>query len=183
MPFVVVFSFLRHSGHLPPRSFSCLLPCSCCLRPQSLMPLLHSRPFQWLFPNVCPFQVSCTILSWLYHLRSCPLRHATFAQWVISLRVAANSFQSPQFPWVRIFLKTFPSAVPLLHDGTHTYGWQPTSCMIHNLLRSVPLALCVTLQAGCWSLCHYFHPWTSFTMASPLGTSQYSDSNSVSSDW
>jgi hypothetical protein len=98
VPFVVDLSFRRHSGHLPPRSFSRLLMPSCSRRPWSLMPLLHSGPFQCLFPDVRPFQVSCTTLSWLYVLRSCPLHCATLARWVISLRATASSFRSPQFP-------------------------------------------------------------------------------------
>jgi hypothetical protein len=35
------------------------------------------------------------------------LKLCTLAQRVIFLPAAANSFRSPQFPWVRIFLKTF----------------------------------------------------------------------------
>jgi hypothetical protein len=106
MPFMVVLSFLRHSGSLPPRSFIRLLPRSCSLRPLSRMHFFHSGPFQRLFPNVRPFRVSCTTFSWSYLLRSCPLLRATFVLWVI-LPAAANSFRGPQCPWVRIFLKSF----------------------------------------------------------------------------
>jgi hypothetical protein len=96
MPFVVVLSFLRHSGRLSPRSFIRLLPRSCCFRPRSLMPFLHCGPFQSLFPNVRPFRVSSPTVFWSYLLRSCPLP-------VILIPAAWD----PQFPWVRIFLMTF----------------------------------------------------------------------------
>jgi hypothetical protein len=62
------------------------------------MPLLHSGPFQRLFPNARPFRVSCTTLSWSHLLRSYPLRRATSVLWVILLPAAANSFRGPQFP-------------------------------------------------------------------------------------
>jgi hypothetical protein len=41
-----------------------------------------------------------------YLVTKFPLRRATPARRVIFLP-AANSFRGPQFPWVRIFLKTF----------------------------------------------------------------------------
>jgi hypothetical protein len=66
MLFVVVLSFLRHSSSLPPRSFICLLPCSCCLRPRSFVAFLHSGPFQRHFPNVHHLRVSCATLYWSY---------------------------------------------------------------------------------------------------------------------
>jgi hypothetical protein len=61
-PFVAVLSFLRYSGRLPPRSFIRLLPRICCLRPWSLMPLLHSGPFQTSLPER-PF-----FPGYLYHI-------------------------------------------------------------------------------------------------------------------
>jgi hypothetical protein len=69
------------------------LPCSCCFMPRSLMPLLHSRPFQRLILDVGPFGVLGATLSWSHLLQSCPLCCATFARCIISLRVAANSFR------------------------------------------------------------------------------------------
>jgi hypothetical protein len=63
------------------------------LRPLFLMALLHSGPFQLLFPYVRPFRVSCTTLSWSYILRSCPLRRTTFVLRDILLPAAANSFR------------------------------------------------------------------------------------------
>jgi hypothetical protein len=38
-------NFFRYRSCPPPRSSTTFLPCSCCLRPRSLMPVLHSRPF------------------------------------------------------------------------------------------------------------------------------------------
>jgi hypothetical protein len=102
-----VLSILRGRCRLVPGFFLHLLPRSSCPGPWSHIPLLHSGPFQRLFPNVRPFQVSCTTLSWSYLLWSCPLRHVTFVLWVILLPAAANSFHDPQFLWVQIFLKTF----------------------------------------------------------------------------
>jgi hypothetical protein len=165
------------------------------------MSLLHSGPFQRLFPNIRPFWDSCTTSPWSYVLRSCPMRRATFLLWVIVLLTVANSFCGPQFPWIRIFLKTYPlhhatdardtflhAAANSLRDpqspqvissgslrrlaatclplyrffiipknftaassvGTSRCSpscmQQPTPSGIHNLLRSFPLALCVTLQ-------------------------------------
>jgi hypothetical protein len=75
-----------------------LLLRSCCLRPRSLMTLLHSGPFQHLFRNVHPFRVLGATSSLF-----CLLRHATPAWWAILLRAAANSFQHPSLPWVNSF--------------------------------------------------------------------------------
>jgi hypothetical protein len=36
-----------------------------------------------------------------------PLRRATFARWVISLRATASPFHGSQFSWIRIFLTSF----------------------------------------------------------------------------
>jgi hypothetical protein len=63
-----------------------LLPRSCCLRPRSLMPLLHSGPFQRLFFSIHPFRVSCSTLSLVECLlMRFPLRRATPARRVIFL--------------------------------------------------------------------------------------------------
>jgi hypothetical protein len=101
MPFVVVFSFLRHSGRLSPTSFIRLLPRSCCFRPRSLMPFLHSGLFQRLFSSVHPFRVSSATSSWSYLLRSCHLHRATFALRVILIPAAAKGSTislGPNFP-------------------------------------------------------------------------------------
>jgi hypothetical protein len=98
MPFMVAFSFLGHSGSLLPRSFISLLPHRCCFKLRSLMPLLHSGPFQHLLLNVCPFRVSYATLSWSYLLQSCTLHHDTFVLWVILLPAATNSLRDSQFP-------------------------------------------------------------------------------------
>jgi hypothetical protein len=124
-----VFSILRHSCRLVPGFFIHLLPRSCCLKHLSLMPLLHSGLFQRLFPNVYPFQVSFTTLSWWCLLRSCPLPYVTFARWVILLPAAANSFRSSQFSCVRIFLKTF-----LLRHATAAQ-WDTFLQVAANFLR------------------------------------------------
>jgi hypothetical protein len=47
-----VLSILRHSSRIIPELFIRLLPYSCCFRSRSLMPSLHSRPFQRLIPDV-----------------------------------------------------------------------------------------------------------------------------------
>jgi hypothetical protein len=94
LSFVVDLSFLRHSGRLPPRSLIRLLPRSCCLRPRSLMPLLHSGPFQrlsrtsvlsgFLVPH-CPSCISCDRVPC-----AVPLSHGGS-----SLRSTANFFRGP----------------------------------------------------------------------------------------
>jgi hypothetical protein len=141
-----VLSILRRSCRLVPGFFIRLLPRSCCLRPRSLMPLLHSGPFQRLFPNVRPFRVFCTTLSWSYLLRSCSLRPATSVLWVILLPAAeipsaVHNSPGSEFSWRR-----FSCALPLLHDRTPSCRRQPTSFGIDNFLGSVPLALRVALQ-------------------------------------
>jgi hypothetical protein len=93
---------LRYSGRLPPRFFIRLLPH--CSRPRSrpLMPLLHSRPFQRLFPNVRPSGLLGELSSLFCPLRLRPAKRVTL------LPAAVSLFRCPQVPWVRIFLKTFP---------------------------------------------------------------------------
>jgi hypothetical protein len=78
-----ILSILTCSCRLVPGHFIRLLPHNCCVGPRSVTPLLHSEPFQRLFP------------SFLYH---CSLRRATYILWVILLPAAANSFRGPQFP-------------------------------------------------------------------------------------
>jgi hypothetical protein len=92
--------FLRYRGRPPPRSFTAFLPCSCCLRPRFLMSVLQSEPYHNFFSNV-PFLLPCSTSSMVCPLRLCP------AQRVIFVSAAVTSFRSPQYPWVRIFLKTF----------------------------------------------------------------------------
>jgi hypothetical protein len=75
MPVPVVLSFLRHS---------------CWIAPWSLVPLLHSGPFCFLFSTTRPL--------WLH-----PLRHAGTAWQVIRLQEAANFFWDPTSPWVSFF--------------------------------------------------------------------------------
>jgi hypothetical protein len=180
MPFVVVLSFLRHGDHLSPRSFIRSLPRSYCLRPRPLMPLLHSGLFQRRFPNVRPFRVSCTTLCWPYLLLSCPLRRATFVLRIILLPAAANSLRSPQFPWVRIFLKTFL----LLHA---TLARRDTFLQAAaNFLRDPQSPRVSSFgsprrpTASFRPLCRFFRPLTGFTMASSVGTSRCSTSDSMS---
>jgi hypothetical protein len=48
-----------------------------------------------------------------------PLRRATFARWVISLRAMASSFHSSHFSRIQIFLTSF-----LFHHAT--FAWQDT---------------------------------------------------------
>jgi hypothetical protein len=67
-----------------------------------LMPLLHSRPFQRLFPNARPFWVSCSTLFLVqYFLMKFPSHRATLARLVILLPAMTNSMHVPQFPCVR----------------------------------------------------------------------------------
>jgi hypothetical protein len=82
-----VLSILRRNSRLIPELFIRSLPRSCCFRPRSLMPFLHSKPFQRLITDVRPFGVLSATLSWSYLLRSCPLHCATFARCIISLHV------------------------------------------------------------------------------------------------
>jgi hypothetical protein len=129
-----VLSILRRSCRPVPRFFIHLLLHSFCLRPWNIMPLLHSGLFHRLFPNIYPFRVFCTILSWLYLLRSCPLSCATFVWWVISLWATYNSSRYLQFPWIRLFLKTFPLPYATAAWRDTSYKQHPTSSRIHNLL-------------------------------------------------
>jgi hypothetical protein len=100
-------SILRRSSHLIPELLIRSLPRSCCLRPLSPMPLLHSGSFQILILDVRPYGVLGATLSWSYLLRPCSLRHATFARCIISLRATANSFRDSRLAWIRIFLMRF----------------------------------------------------------------------------
>jgi hypothetical protein len=59
-----VLSLLRRSCHLVPELFIRSMPRSCCLRPRSLMLLLHSGPFQHLILDICPVRVLGATLSW-----------------------------------------------------------------------------------------------------------------------
>jgi hypothetical protein len=79
---LLVVSFVRHS---------------CITEPCFLMTLLHSGCARRLLPNVNPFWVPCTTLSW-----PCPLRRA-LQHGVFPLRAAANFFRDPPLPWVRSF--------------------------------------------------------------------------------
>jgi hypothetical protein len=74
-----VLSILKRSFRLMLGFFIRLLPRSCCLRPRSLMPLLHSGHFRSLFSSSRPFWISSATMSWSYLLRSCSLRRTTFA--------------------------------------------------------------------------------------------------------
>jgi hypothetical protein len=90
------------------------LPRSCCFRPRSIMPLLHSWPFKHIILDVRPFGVLGATLSW-----SCPLRRATSARCIISLGATANSFRDSRLAWIRIFLVKF-----LFRHAT--FGWRDT---------------------------------------------------------
>jgi hypothetical protein len=102
-----VLSILRRSNRLAPDLFIRSLPRSYCFRPQFLVRMLHSGPFQRLILDVRPFGILGATLPLSYLLRSCPLCCAASARWVTSLRATANSFRDPQFPWDRIFLASF----------------------------------------------------------------------------
>jgi hypothetical protein len=174
MPSVVLF-FLRYSGRLPPRSFIRLLPCSCCLRPRSLLPLFHSGAFQHLYMNVRPFRLLGVTSSLFCPLRLCP------AQRVIFLPAVVNSFCGPQFPCVRIFLKTFS----LRHAtvARRNIFLQVTA----NFLRD-PQSPQVSSSgsprrpaARCRPQCRFFIFPEDFTVAPSIGNSQCSTSDSISS--
>jgi hypothetical protein len=156
--FVVLF-FLRHSSSLPPRSFICLLPHSCCLRSRSLMPFLHSGPFKHLFSPICSFRVLGAMSSFPCFCSLCSLARATFAQWVILILAVANSLCGPQFSWVPIFLKRFLFHHATLAQLSPSCKRQPTSSRIHNLLGSFPLSLRVALQLATRPYAGSSVPW------------------------
>jgi hypothetical protein len=58
-----VLLILRRSSRLIPELFIRSLSRSCRFRPRSLMPLLHTGPFQHLIPDVRHFGVLCATLS------------------------------------------------------------------------------------------------------------------------
>jgi hypothetical protein len=167
-----VLSILRHSCHLVPGFLIHLLTRICCLGPRSLMPLLHSRPFQHLFPNVRPFWVSCTTLPWSYLLWSCPPWRATFVPWVIS------------------WLWTIPSVVYVFPGSKFPENVSLALChcctMGHLPAGSSQLPPGSTISSGhpaawCWPLCNFFIVPKDFTQASSVGTSHCSTSDSMSS--
>jgi hypothetical protein len=80
---------------------------SCCFRPWSLMPLLHSGPFERLILDVHPFRVLNATLAWLYLLQSSLLCRATFARCMICMCAMASSFRDSQLAWIRIFPMNF----------------------------------------------------------------------------
>jgi hypothetical protein len=105
--FVVLF-FFRHSGSLTPRSFIHFLPRSCCLRPTSLRPPLHSGFFRSLFPSFSRFLISCS--AWFLAqslLTKFSLIHATLARRVVLIPAMANSLCCPQISWVPVLQKSF----------------------------------------------------------------------------
>jgi hypothetical protein len=105
--------------------FLCFLRCRGSSTSRLCMPFSHSWPFHRLFSSVHPLRVFGAILS----LTKFPSRRATPARRVMFLP-AANTCRRPQFAWVQDFLKMFL----LLHGGTPSCRWQPTSSGIHNLL-------------------------------------------------
>jgi hypothetical protein len=131
--------------------------------PRSLMSLLHSGPFHSIFSNVPPFGLFGGTSSLFCPLRLCP------AQRVIFLPAAVTSFRGPQFPWVRIFLKTFP----LLHATAARRDTLPQAAAI--FLRDPQISQVSSFgpprrpTASFRSLCRFFRPLTGFTTASPSG--------------
>jgi hypothetical protein len=90
--------------------------CTCSLKSQFLVPLVPSRHISCPLPSIRPFHVPLAnlFLVWFFR-RPCltdgpswlrPLCCATFAQRVIFLLAAANSFCGPKLLWVWILLKT-----------------------------------------------------------------------------
>jgi hypothetical protein len=166
-----ILSILRCNCRLISGFFISLLPRSCCFRPRSLMPLLHSGPFQRLSSYVHPFWVSSATMSWSFLLRSCPLRRATFALQVILIPAAVTLCREPEYPQVRIFLKTFllRRATPSRRD---TF-LQAAASFLRDPLSSFGSPR--RPATSFWPLCRFFRPLTGFTMASSLGTSLCSD--------
>jgi hypothetical protein len=83
----------------------------------SFTPVLPSGSTRRLFPKVHPFRVPLVnLLLVCFFRRPCPtdgpstlrsLRRVTFAQRVVLIQAAANSFRRPHFSRVRIFLMMF----------------------------------------------------------------------------
>jgi hypothetical protein len=73
----------------------------------SFTPVLPSGSTRQLFPNVHSFRILGATLSLSHLLRSCPLRRATLARFIISLLATANSFRDSRLAWIRIFLVQF----------------------------------------------------------------------------
>jgi hypothetical protein len=154
---------------------------SCRLVPGFFIPILHSRPFQHIFLDVRSFGVLGVTSSLFCPLRLCTLRHVTFVLWVILLLAAANSFCGPQFPWVRIFLKTFllhcvPAARrDIFLQTAANFLWDPQSPRVSSF--GSPRRP----TARCWPLCRFFIVPKDLTVASSVGTSQCSTSDFTSS--
>jgi hypothetical protein len=124
----------------------------------------------WFFRH--PYSIDGS--SWLHPWSPCPLSCATFAQWVIFLPAVANSFRGPQFPQVRIFLKTF-----LLRHATAAW-WDTFLQVAANFLRDPQSSRLSFFRSPphhavrCWPLCCFFDVYEDFTVASSVGTSQCS---------
>jgi hypothetical protein len=109
-----------------------------CFRPRSLMPLLHSRPFQ-SFPHlfvVSGFPVfpgSWFNPSWQHFHCAMPLLHgwSPSCRWQSISSVVHSFFGSEHF--CRLI---FRHAV--LHSRTPSWRPQPTSSWIHDIPGSVP---------------------------------------------
>jgi hypothetical protein len=126
-----------------------------CILSSSSISALMSVPLGFLVQYhlflVSEAHVPCVMP--LLHSRSspCQLRPIPFV---------VRNFPGSKIPWIH-----FSCSMSLLHDGTPSCRWQPTSSGIHNLLGSVG-SLCHS-AASFRPLCRFFHPLTSFTMASP----------------
>jgi hypothetical protein len=166
MPFVVVLSFLRHSGRLPRRSFFYLLRRRYCCRPRSLIPFSHSG--------------SSKVSSRTSFLSGFFVRHRPcFVPYACVLHCGSSScrlrsFRGPQFPWVRILLKKFPSrrATAARRDTflqtAANFLRDPQSPRVSSFGSPRRRA------ARCRPLCHFFSVPEDFTAASSVGTSRYS---------
>ena len=112
--------FFTYLGCPPSRSFTLFVPCSCCLGPRSLMPIMHSGPFHSPFPDVYPAAVPLSMLSLAQFFLGILLRRATLARNVVPLLAKPNLSWGPHLFWVK-FLRVF------YHKSCHccTAGYLP----------------------------------------------------------
>jgi hypothetical protein len=150
-----------------PGSFILVSLRSCCLRPRSLMPFLHSGPFKFLFSSVRPFRV-LGAMSFPCLCNPCSLPGATFAPRVVLIPAAANSLHGPQFSWVLIFLMRFlfrhatVAQLDTFLQAAANFLRDPQSPRVSSFGSPRRPA------ADLLPLCRFFRPLTGFTTASSL---------------
>jgi hypothetical protein len=156
-----------------------LLHHRCSVRPWSLMPLLHSSPFQHLFLNIPPFQASwCDVIFVLSPTPvSCTVGNlpSGCSHFLPQSTVSMGQNFSEDFSLAPCHC-CMTGHLPALHHATVTWQdtfqqaaanflWDPQSPRVS--LFSSPRCPTACFQP----LCRFFHCSTVFTMASYLGAS------------